>query len=91
MSRRLIQHSRVSVEVSVMLTEDELAALEALAGYGADAFLTVFYERLGAHYLRPHEAGLRSLFVAVGEAKSILVRARKAREAFAHNATETAP
>lgn len=47
------------------LNEDEVRALEALAGYGADNFLKVFYEHLGKHYMEPHEKGLRSLFEAI--------------------------
>ncbi|MCX5478486.1 hypothetical protein OSH08_05690 [Kaistia geumhonensis] len=43
-----------------------MRALDALVGYGVDAFLKVFYEKLGEAYMRPHEAGLRSLFKAIG-------------------------
>ncbi|QCG94287.1 hypothetical protein E6C67_08345 [Azospirillum sp. TSA2s] len=66
------------------LSEDEAAALDALAGYGTDAFLKVFYKEMGEAYLRPHEAGLRSLFASVrSHVPTVLERARTARKAFA--------
>jgi hypothetical protein len=52
----------VQLEIVLRLTEDEAAALDALAGYGTEAFLKVFYTHLGTAYLQPHEKGLRSLF-----------------------------
>ncbi|SMF47906.1 hypothetical protein SAMN02982917_2348 [Azospirillum oryzae] len=72
------------VEVPFTLNESEAAALEALAGYGTDAFLKVFYKQMGEAYLRPHEAGLRSLFEgARTHMPDILERARRARDTFA--------
>ncbi len=47
---------------TIELTESEARALSALAGYGDDAFLKIFYEHMGKHYLRPHEHGLKTLF-----------------------------
>ena len=44
----------------VQLDEDEVRALDALAGYGTDAFIQAFYKTMGTSYLRPHEEGLRS-------------------------------
>jgi len=35
--------------------------LEAIFGYNVDAFLRVFYERMGKAYVQPHEDGVRSL------------------------------
>lgn len=52
----------VQVSATIVLTETEIRALDALVGYGIDSFLTVFYEKLGEHYMKPHESGLRSLF-----------------------------
>lgn len=73
----------VNVTVPFTLTEAEAAALDALAGYGTDAFLRVFCRQMGEAYLRPHEAGLRSLFEGVRtHIPRILERAEKAREAF---------
>ena len=36
--------------------------MQALAGYDLEAFLEVFYTKMGTAYLKPHEAGLRSVF-----------------------------
>lgn len=52
----------IAVQATMELNESELAALDALAGYGTDGFLEVFYAKMGRAYLQPHEAGLRSLF-----------------------------
>lgn len=52
----------VTVEATMTLDEGELGALDALVGYGTDAFLKVFYEKMGEAYLKPHEKSLRSLF-----------------------------
>lgn len=50
---------------TLTLTQDELAALDALVGYGTKPFLEAFYENMGRAYLQPHEAGLVSLFQAI--------------------------
>ena len=52
-------------QATITFNEIELRALDAMTGYGADAFLEVFYEKLGKAYMRPHEAGLRSLFSTI--------------------------
>lgn len=62
---KLKSTSKVDVTTMLILSEEEVLALEALAGYGADAFLKFFYEKLGKHYLQPHEKGLRSLFETI--------------------------
>lgn len=81
--KRFIQKPVVSVEAIVVLTEDQMGALEALAGYGTDKFLECFYANMGKAYLSKHEAGLRSLFELVRqEVPSILSRANDARMAF---------
>lgn len=51
-----------TIRINIDLDEQEARALEALAGYGTDAFLKCFYEHMGKHYLQPHEAGLRRIF-----------------------------
>jgi hypothetical protein len=56
----------VSFSATITLSEVEVRALDAMIGYGADAFIKVFYDKLGQGYMRDHEAGLRSFFVAVG-------------------------
>ena len=80
---KIIGHPKVKLQIQYVLTESESRALDALAGYGVDAFLQVFYEHLGQAYMKPHEAGLRSLFESVrSEIPVLLERARVAREAF---------
>lgn len=65
---KLIAKPTIEMSILFELTEEEAIALDALAGYGADAFLKVFYEKMGRAYLEPHEKGLRSLFEFVREA-----------------------
>lgn len=55
----------VTMNVTIVLSESEAAALDAIVGYGDDAFLEVFYNHMGKSYLKPHEEGLRSLFRSV--------------------------
>lgn len=82
----------LSLSIVVVLTEEEAAALDALAGYGVESFLKVFYEKMGKAYLQPHEAGLRSLFDSIlnGECsvKHLLNCARVSREAFGGRKTD---
>lgn len=81
---RLIQQPRVEVSATIKLTETELRALEALAGYGTDNFLEVFYKQMGKHYLQPHEAGIRTLFDVIrSDLNPILHRTDAAKKAFA--------
>ena len=68
---------KVDVSATLVLNERECAALEALVGYGDEAFLEVFYTYLGSGYLKPHEAGLRSLFAKVRETAPPAVQAVK--------------
>ncbi len=73
----------VEAKITITLTEDEARALDALVGYGDDAFVKVFYEKLGEHYMKPHEGGLRSLFKSVRSfMPGVLSRADAARAAF---------
>jgi hypothetical protein len=80
---KLEQRPEVGLKVTLVLDEAEARALDALAGYGDDAFLQVFYKHLGGAYLRPHEKGLRSLLIgARATLMPILGRLDKARKAF---------
>lgn len=73
----------VEVTTQFTVTEAELRALEALAGYGDDAFIKMFYKDLGECYLRKHEAGLREFLKSIRTiAMPILSKADKAREIF---------
>jgi hypothetical protein len=52
----------VSFKVTIELTENEARALDAMACYGADNFLNVFYKHLGMAYMEPFDDDLRALF-----------------------------
>lgn len=81
---RLLQRPKIEMNVSLELTSEEVRALYALAGYGIDGFLEVFYKQMGKHYLQPHEAGLRSLFKTIRETlPPIIARHDAAMQAFA--------
>lgn len=47
------------------MTESEARALHEITKFGNDAFLKVFYEKLGKSTLHPYEKGLISLFDSV--------------------------
>ncbi len=79
----IVQRPQVEVSAVISFNESELRALDALAGYGDEAFLKVFYEKLGKHYMTPHEAGLRLFFNSIREiVPGILGRADDARRVF---------
>lgn len=79
----IIQRPSVEVRATMEFNEVELRALGALVGYGIDPFLRVFYEKLGEHYMKPHEAGLRTLFKAISSVvPGVLERADEARYVF---------
>lgn len=63
----LLKHSSVSVnlKVTLELSESEVKALDGIFGYNVDAFLKVFYEKMGKAYVQPHEAGVRSLHATI--------------------------
>lgn len=54
----------LDASITLTLNEQEARALNAIAGYGIKPFLEVFYDKMGKHYLKPHEEGLKSLFEA---------------------------
>lgn len=57
----------ITCQATLTLNEVECRALDALIGYGIEPFLKVFYEKMGRHYLEPHERGLRELFKKFGQ------------------------
>lgn len=61
----IVGKPKIELLVTIALSEQEARALDALVGYGDDAFIKAFYEKLGEGYMRDHEAGLRSLFTSV--------------------------
>jgi hypothetical protein len=55
-------NKKIEITATIELTEGELRALDAMASYGADAFLRSFYVKLGKQYMKPFERDLRGLF-----------------------------
>ncbi|TXH51878.1 MAG: hypothetical protein E6Q97_17520 [Desulfurellales bacterium] len=49
----------LDVKATFTIDEEEARALDALAGYGEDAFIKAFYDVLGKAYMKNHEDGLR--------------------------------
>jgi hypothetical protein len=79
-----VQQVRVTTELKVMLelNEAEVRALSGIFGYDVEAFLKVFYERMGKAYVQPHEAGVRSLHATIRQALAApLEEVDKARRA----------
>lgn len=70
----------VAFTVKFELTENEVRALDALAGYGADAFLKVFYKHLGISYMRPFEKDLRQLFEKIEQLRPAIHNINEARK-----------
>ncbi len=80
---KILGTGHVNVTATMEFSEPELRALDALVGYGDDAFIKVFYEHLGKSYMQQHEAGLRTLFMSIrSEVPNILSRTDAARKAF---------
>lgn len=81
---------KVDLSLVFEVDESEARALDALAGYGDDAFVKAFYEHLGEAYMEQHEAGLRSFLRAIRHiVPGILARMNEAEKVFAgtHDAT----
>lgn len=80
---KIEQKPVITISATFTVNESELRALEALAGYGDDAFIKTFYEKMGRVYLEPHEAGLREFLKSIREiASPILDRTDAARKVF---------
>lgn len=82
--KKIVGNAQTKVEFTVNfeLTDTEAKALMAIAGYGADEFLKVFYEKLGKSYLQPFEVGVKNLFHAIRETlPSEISKIDKAKEA----------
>ncbi len=62
---KLTVRPKLDVEIHFVVNEIEARALDALAGYDTDAFIKAFYEHLGQHYMRDHEAGLRTFLETI--------------------------
>lgn len=70
------------MRVLLELDEQEVRALDGIFGYNVEAFLKVFYEKMGKNYVQPYEAGVRSLHKTIRESMagpiSRMADARKA-------------
>lgn len=80
---KITQQPEVKVEATFTVNEQELRALSALAGYGDDAFIKMFYDKLGTSYLKRHEDGLREFLKSIRDiADGIIYRTDNARKEF---------
>lgn len=59
---QIIERPQVDLRIVFQINEAEARALDALVGYGDDAFIKVFYDKLGKAYMDKHESALRSFF-----------------------------
>lgn len=74
---------KVDVVINFTINEAEARALDALVGYGDDAFIKQFKEFLGDAYIRGHENGLREFFKTIRVfIPPILSRLNDARKTF---------
>lgn len=90
-----VTRSEVKIEVRAKvileLDEEEARALSGIFGYSVEAFLKVFYERMGSAYVKPFEAGVRRLHETVrGAVAGPLAKADDARRVI-RAATQTQP
>jgi len=59
--------SELDIKIILVLNEQEAGALHDIVAYGFDAFIGVFKEKLGSHYIDKHMVGAKSLFKTVSE------------------------
>lgn len=73
--------TKIDITATLTLTEGQLRALDALAGYGADAFFKAFYVKLGKAYMQPFEKDMRELFALIQtDVPPALAMIRESRE-----------
>ena len=73
-------HTDIKITATLTLTEGQLRALDALAGYNHDAFFRAFYVKLGKHYMKPFERDMRDLLNAINkQVPQALAGVREAR------------
>jgi len=81
---KIVTRPTLTMNLTFTVTEEEARALDALSGYGDDAFIKTFYESLGEHYMKAHEAGLRLFLKSIREELvPILSKLDKAKKDFA--------
>lgn len=80
---KIIGKPNIDLKFQFEINEAEARALDALVGYGDDAFIKHFYETLGKCYMENHEKGLREFFQSIRQSvPGILSQLGKARSAF---------
>lgn len=57
--------TEINITATLTLTEGQLRALDALAGYGDESFFKAFYIKLGKSYMQPFEKDMRELFALI--------------------------
>ena len=78
---KAITKPQLTVSVVIQIDEIEARALDALAGYGDDAVIKMFYESCGRCYMEPYEKGLRSFLTTIrGSVSDSLNSIDEARE-----------
>ena len=64
-NEKIKSSSCVCLQIKLDLSEVEARALGAIACYGSEEFIKVFYEYMGKAYLQKHEDGVHSLFATI--------------------------
>ena len=78
------------IEATLVLDEEQVRALDAIVGYGPEAFIKDFKNQLGTAYIKPHEKGVHSLFKAVEEqVRPALWRIDEARNLLSRGMTDS--
>ena len=73
----------IGLELRFTINESEARALDALVGYGDDAFITAFKDKLGKAYMDGNEEGLREFFRSIRlMVPGYLTKIKNAREIF---------
>lgn len=78
----------VNMNIKLFITKEEAKALHGIVGYGADAFLEVFYPKLGKSYLKDHELAMRSLFIKLFQELPIEIAKLENAEKLINEATK---
>lgn len=56
---------QVTYTANIQISECSARALDALVGYGDDAFIEEFKTKLGTDYIRDHVTGLKEFFAQI--------------------------
>lgn len=64
---KITSSATLDIKVVFTINEEEARALDALAGYGDDEFIKMFYDNLGKSYMKPYENGMREFLKTIRE------------------------